>query len=96
MRTAIYGFAGTARLFWLALLEALSGAGWMQSVLEPALFKLRRDGQSIAMTVSHADDVVLARMPNCSIDEAMGKAGQNFEWKSLEKKYEVYLSRPGD
>ena len=43
-KKAIYGFAEAARLFWIALSEAMCGAGWRQSILEPALFTLRRSG----------------------------------------------------
>ena len=39
------------------------------------------------MAVAHVDDLLLARMPDCSIDEVMGAAGQDFEWKLSEKKF---------
>ena len=38
---AIYGFAKSARLFWLALKEMLENDGWVRSLMEPALFFLR-------------------------------------------------------
>ena len=40
-KKAIYGFAEAARLFWLALREALISDGWRESRLEPATFTLR-------------------------------------------------------
>ena len=65
----------------------MARAGCSLSVLEPASFTLRRGGQLIAMAVTHVDDLLLARMPGCSIDEVMGTAGQDFEWKWSEKKF---------
>ena len=86
-KKAIYGFAEAARLFWIALSEAIIGAGWQQSLLEPALFTLRRGGYLVAMAVSHVDDVLLARLPGSSIEDVMGQAGRDFEWTWTEQKF---------
>jgi hypothetical protein len=86
-KKAIYGFAEAARLFWLALLESFVSSGWVQSLLEPALFTMRRAGQLIAMAVTHVDDVLLARMPKLDISDVMGQSGQDFQWTWTEKKF---------
>ncbi len=39
----------------------------MQTLLVPAIFALRRDGQLIAMAESHVDYVLFVRMQSCSI-----------------------------
>jgi hypothetical protein len=86
-KKAIYGFAEAAKLFCLALLESFMDSGWVQSLLEPALFTMRREGQLVAMAVTHVDDVLLARMPNLDIGNVMGQSGQDFQWTWTEEKF---------
>ena len=58
-KKAIYGFAEAARLFWLALREHLISDGWVESVLEPALFYHRNEdgGLNGVLGVTHVDDI---------------------------------------
>ncbi|CAK0827114.1 unnamed protein product [Prorocentrum cordatum] len=80
-RKAIYGFAEAARLFWLALRDALLSDGWLQSRLEPALFYRRVDGQLKGVAVSHVDDVLVARMKDMQLSDLLPKVLGTFQWK---------------
>ncbi|CAK0891172.1 unnamed protein product [Prorocentrum cordatum] len=80
-RKAIYGFAEAARLFWLALRDALLSDGWLQSRLEPALFYKRVDGQLKGIAVSHVDDVLVARMKDMQLSDLLPKVLGTFQWK---------------
>ena len=63
---AIYGFAEAARMFWLALCEALEADGWQQSRLEPALFYLRSAGKLVGIMCTHVDDLLAGVHPSWS------------------------------
>ncbi|CAK0904737.1 unnamed protein product [Prorocentrum cordatum] len=80
-RKAIYGFADAARLFWLALRDALLVDGWLQSRLEPALFYKRVDGELKGIAVSHVDDVLVARMKDMQLSDLLPKVLGTFQWK---------------
>ncbi|CAK0789613.1 unnamed protein product [Prorocentrum cordatum] len=84
-RKAIYGFAEAARLFWLALRDALLADGWLRSRLEPALFYKRMDGQLKGMAVSHVDDVLVARMKDMQLPDLPLKVLGTFQrkWNEL-------------
>ncbi|CAK0861813.1 unnamed protein product [Prorocentrum cordatum] len=79
-RKAIYGFAEAARLFWLALRDALLADGWLQSCLV-ALFYKRVDGQLKGIAVSHVDDVLVARMKDMQLSDLLPKVLGTFQWK---------------
>ncbi|CAK0848557.1 unnamed protein product, partial [Prorocentrum cordatum] len=70
-----------ARLFWLALRDALLSDGWLQSRLEPALFYKRVDGQLKDIAVSHGDDVLVARMKDMQLSDLLPKVLGAFQWK---------------
>ena len=80
-RKAIYGFAEAARLFWLALRDASLADGWVQSLLEPALFFRRVDGQLKGIAIMHVDDILLAKMNNLQLRDLLPKATRVFQWK---------------
>ena len=92
-RTAIYGFAEAARLFWLALRDVFIEDGWVQSKLECALFFHWDDeGELQGIAGTHVDDVLAGLRPDFE-EAAFTKVKQRFRFGKWEKDDFIFRGR---
>ena len=92
-KKAIYGFAEAARLFWLALVEALQMDGWAQSVLEPALFYLRSQTNKLqGILCTHVDDFLAGVHPR-SVNDAFRRTKQKLSFSKRSQDEFVFRGR---
>ena len=78
----IFGLANSPRLFWRHLRDTLLKLGFVQSVLDKALFAYYHLGQLVLLMGAHVDDLIGAGEPGGRADEVLAKVKEAFDFGS--------------